>query len=86
MIYAVSSSLAILEPTLDVIKKNLLSEYMVHAYIPCKHQVAIILIPEDQVIQVYENAILLEEFFRSNETDKAIYYFLELVERYGLHK
>lgn len=78
-----------IEPKLEEVKKNLFKEYMVHAYIPCKHQVAIILIPEDQVIQVYENVMMIEEFSRSNEkdeTDKAIYYFLELVERYGLHK
>lgn len=78
MIYAVSSN-DNLVPTLEIIKKNLLSETMVHGFIPGKYQAAILLTPEDNIIEVYFNLeMVLNTIFMTG----AIKYFLELIKPY----
>lgn len=86
MIYSAKHA-EIKNPTSAEIESLLLEDFLVHAFAPRKHQVAIVFIPKEHLIRVYFNAIGQKDFERSNEkneTKKAIEYFLELAKQHNL--
>lgn len=88
MIYS-ADDIKLSNPTKEEIEQYLVRDCLIHAFAPGKHQVAICLLPESQIIRVYVDIFGSEDFSRSdekNETSQAIDHFLELVKTYGLEQ